>query len=131
VRVEGLKFEGLRRFNTVGLIPHGRKQNYDAVCGPFFLDVGGLRRLNRDNLSYFVIFVIDTPLWPPYSGARWLCCSPLLLPWRSPHDARAKHLEAFHLPSCIIPLPYKTTTGAPYCRSTMLRKNSTSAPTLG
>jgi hypothetical protein len=32
VRVEGLKFTGLRRFNTVGFIPHGWKQNYDAVC---------------------------------------------------------------------------------------------------
>jgi hypothetical protein len=32
MRVEGLKFRGLRRFNTVGFIPHGWKQNYDAVC---------------------------------------------------------------------------------------------------
>jgi hypothetical protein len=27
-----LKFAGLRRFNTVGFIPHRRKRNYDAVC---------------------------------------------------------------------------------------------------
>jgi hypothetical protein len=30
--------------------------------------------------------------------------------WRRPHDARAKHLEAFHWPSCITPLPYEAPT---------------------